>query len=231
MCVYYIAVWMCVITYVLCMVLYVCVCGCLCVLLYMCIYVNVHVYVCICVCAESFLPQSVKPSHFNSQKKSRSNNIRIQPMILTGPKQPSKITVFFCFRVLYFYLSPCSPIHSEENLHTRSKYHVIYVNRICTQVAEALRPHLLSVKVKNSQLHRDVVCCALLVICRLIFMFQLNKQLARLSIVSCFALKTQLANPVRKQVKSGGSDGLIEAKQLCLNSFSVTFSLITGDPP
>lgn len=98
-----------------------------------------------------------------------------------------------CFLLLQssiFYPSPCRPIQGEENLHARSKYHVIYVNHICTQVTEALRPHLLSVKVKNSQLHRDVVCCALLVICRLIFMFQLNKQLARLSIVSCFALKT-----------------------------------------
>lgn len=66
----------------------------------------------------------------------------------------------------------------------------------------ALRPHLLNAKAKNTQLHRDVVCYALLVISRLIFMFWLNKQLAMLSIVSCFALKTQLANTVNEQVES-----------------------------
>lgn len=76
---------------------------------------------------------------------------------------------------------------------------------------------------QKHQLHRDVVCSALLVIGRLIFMFRLNKQLAMLSIVSCFALKTQLANTVNEQVESWGSDGLLEAKPLCLNSFPLTF--------
>ena len=66
----------------------------------------------------------------------------------------------------------------------------------------ALRPHLLNAKANNTQLHRDVVCCALLVNGRLIFPFWLNKQLTMLSIVSCFALKTQLANTVNEQVES-----------------------------
>lgn len=66
----------------------------------------------------------------------------------------------------------------------------------------ALRPHLLNSKAKNTRFHRDVVCCALLVTGRLIFMFWLNKQLTTLSIVSCFALKTQLANTVDEQVES-----------------------------
>lgn len=144
---------------------------------------------------------------------------------------PPKITILFCHWILYFYSSSSSPACGEENLHAGSKYHVIYVNHICTQVTEALGPHLLNVKAETTQLHRDVVCSALLVICRLIFMFQLNKQLARLSIASCFALKTQLANIVRKQVESEGSDGPLEAKKLCLNRFSMTFVLITGDLP
>lgn len=62
----------------------------------------------------------------------------------------------------------------------------------------APRPHLANTKVKNTQIHRDVVCSALFVTGGLIFMFRLNKQLTMLSIVSCFALKTQLANTINE---------------------------------
>lgn len=103
--------------------------------------------------------------------------------------------IFYHLRLPHF-LHLSEALHIMENLHSRHKPQVNYVNCICTQVMGALRPHLLNTKAKNTQLHKDIVCHALLVIGRLIFMFWLNKQLSMLSIVSCFALKTQLANAV-----------------------------------
>lgn len=117
----------------------------------------------------------------------------------------------------------------EENLHARSKHRINYVHWICTLFVGVIWPHLLNIKAENTQLHRDVVCSALLVIGRLIFMFWLNKQLAMLSTVSGFALKTQLANTLNEQVKSWGSVGLLRVKPFYLNSFPLTFMLITGD--
>lgn len=67
-----------------------------------------------------------------------------------------------------------------------------------TYQGPAPRSHLLNTKAKNTQLHRDVVYYALFVTGGLIFMFWLNKQLTMLSIVSCFALKTQLANIINE---------------------------------
>lgn len=126
------------------------VCDCICIICNVCLFVCIiiYVYVCECTCLHMhlcvcwfFSSIRYKTFSFHQSKEDTWNNMRIQPMISRGPKQPSKITAFFCSGVLYFHPSPCSPIHGEENLHARSKYRVIYVNHICTQVAEALRPH------------------------------------------------------------------------------------------
>lgn len=97
-------------------------------------------------------------------------------IISVGPKQPSRSLISTNLRLpCFLYPSLTSLAYREENLHARSKHRINYVNHICTRVVGALRPHLLNAKAKNTQLHRDVVCYALLLIGRLIFMFWLNK--------------------------------------------------------
>lgn len=83
----------------------------------------------------------------------------------------------------------------------RDACHSGFSNKLCPQRSGS---QTTSVELQGQKhpFHRDVVCRALLVTGRLIFMFWLNKQLTTLSIVSCFAPKTQLANTVDEQVES-----------------------------
>lgn len=71
-------------------------------------------------------------------------------IISTGPRQPSRSLISTNLSLpCFLYPSLISPIYREENLHAGSKHHINYVNRICMQIAGALRPHMLNSRQKT----------------------------------------------------------------------------------
>ena len=85
------------------------------------------------------------------KEKNTSQDIRMYTIISIGPRQPSGSLISTNLRLpCFLYPSLISPIYHEENLHAGSKHRINYVNRICMQIAGALRPHLLNPRPKTS---------------------------------------------------------------------------------